>query len=118
MAHPSFYNHLSNVKGLQNHFNIMEPTQLTVYTDTVASVVYEDGSMLEMCVELEPYYDKCIGIGVQPNVTSYTIEHKMPMCQVGKRALRYVIWTMGKPLLVSATVVACTNVFGLSNTAP
>lgn len=115
MVHPSFYNHLCNVKDLQNHFNIMEPTQLTVYTDTVASVVCEDGSVLEMCVELEPYYDKCIGTGVRPNVTSYTFEHKMPMYRVGERAPRYVIWTVDEPLPVCATVVARTDVFGLSN---
>lgn len=115
MVHPSFYNHLCDDRDLQNHFNVMEPSQLTVYTDTVASVVCENGRVLKMRVELEPYYDTCIGTGVRPNFTSYTFARKMTMYRIGERAPRYVIWTADEPIPVCATVVARTDVFGLSN---
>lgn len=115
LVHPSFYNHLYGVKDLQNHFNLMEPSQLTVYTDAVASVVCETGNVVEMSVELEPHYDKCVGTGVRPNVTSYTFENRTPMYRIGERAPRYVIWTADEPLPVCATVVARTDVFGLYN---
>lgn len=88
---------------------------MTVYTDTAASVVCANGSVLKMSVELEPHYDKCIGTGVRPNVTSYTFEHKIPMYRIGERAPRYVIWTVDEPLPVCATVVARTDIYGLTN---
>lgn len=114
MVHPSFYSLLCDVRDLQNHFNLMDPAQLSVYTDAVASVVFEDGCVREMRVDLEPYYDHRIGTGVRPIVTSYTFEHRMPMYRVGERAPRYVIWTVDEPLPVCATVVARTDAFGLS----
>lgn len=115
LVHPSFYKHVCTVSGVQSHLNVMEPSQLTVSADTVASVVRADGRVLDTNVELEPYYDPCIGYGVRPNVTSYTFARRMPMYRVAERAPRYVIWTEADPLPVCATVVARTDVYGLSN---
>lgn len=115
LVHPSFYRHVCGVNGLERYLNVLDPSRLTVYADTVASLVCADGRVLETNVQLEPHYDPCIGHGVRPNVTSYTFTRRMPMYRVAERAPRYVIWTESDPLPVCATVVARTDVYGLSD---
>lgn len=115
LVHPSFYEHVCTLSDVRSHLNVMEPAQLTVSVDTVASVVCADGRVLAANVELEPYYEPCIGNGVRPNFTSYTFARRMPMYRVAERAPRYVIWTEADPLPVCATVVARTDLYGLSD---
>jgi hypothetical protein len=116
IIHPKFAKQFQQFRLLEEYYNIIKLSDLTVDKDFYPILV-QDNNIQQLCdVKLAPYFKDHLTCesGSKSHMTSYYFDGPIDMYHISENGPRYVIWTEEDPLTICATYVDRISKFDIT----